>query len=200
MDIGGGTGQVSLKIRSDLGLTKPVVCVDPSQEMLDVAKKNGAITIKATAEEFFATKPEYPLKVVLMSSCTHHFKDIELVFTKLAEFMPDDGVCFVAEYPAESLPMFEAAKQVHISTIKSQYFRQFVESVGFKWKMVSQSQMQEVNKSFWYDSIRNRYDTALMRFTDEELEKGIAELEEKFKGQEVLHADMTMDGCVIQKK
>ncbi len=95
VDIGGGTAQLSLMIHSDLGMTKQVVCVDPSPEMLEIAQKKGAITIQATGENFLASKPDYSLKVVLMTSCVHHFKDPDL---KLAEYMPEDGVCIVTEY------------------------------------------------------------------------------------------------------
>ena len=40
VDVGGGTAQFSLMIHSDLEMTNPVVCVDPSEEMLKVARKN----------------------------------------------------------------------------------------------------------------------------------------------------------------
>ena len=61
------------RIHLDLQMTNPPVCVDPSREMLDVARKNGAITIQATAEEFFATRPKHPLKVALMHGCRAPF-------------------------------------------------------------------------------------------------------------------------------
>ena len=74
VDIGGGTALTSLKIHSELKMTNPVVCVDPSEEMLKVARKNGAITIHSTAEDFLASgKPEFPLKVVLMIMSSQNF-------------------------------------------------------------------------------------------------------------------------------
>ena len=196
VDIGGGTGQVSLKIRSDLGLTKPVVCVDPSQEMLDVAKKNGAITIKATAEEFFATKPECPLKVVLMNGCIFYFKDIEFVFTKLAEYMPKDGVCIAVEF--SSLPLFKGVSEAcgGISAM-GESFSTTVESSGFNWKMISTKESVDVNKAMWYEGIRNRCNTGLLNFSDKELEQGIEELEEKFGGKDVLRLEVDMNGFIL---
>jgi ubiquinone/menaquinone biosynthesis C-methylase UbiE len=112
VDIGGGTADISLKIHSDLGMTNPVVCVDPCPEMLQEARKNGATTVQATAEEFLACKPQYPLKVVLMNSVLHHFTDKDYVFTKLTEYMPDNGVCFVTLISSvEDLPLFEALEK-----------------------------------------------------------------------------------------
>ena len=64
IDIGGGTGKLALMVRSDQKLNKPVICIDPMEEMLNVArKKENVITVNATAEEFFSSKPDYPLKV-----------------------------------------------------------------------------------------------------------------------------------------
>ena len=74
-------------------LTKPVVCVDPSTEMLQVAERNGAITVQATAEDFLKSKPPYPLKVVFMVGCAHHFEDPDFVVSSLTCCMPEDGVC-----------------------------------------------------------------------------------------------------------
>ena len=103
IDIGGGTAQISLMLKDHLKLTEPVVCVDPSTEMLQVAERNGAITVQATAEDFLKSKPPYPLRVVLLVGCVHHFEDPDFVFSSLTRYMPEDGVCFLCEYPPDSI-------------------------------------------------------------------------------------------------
>ena len=110
VDVGGGTALVSVMVHSDVGMTKPVVCVDPSPEMLGVARENGAITVQATAEDFFSSKPDYPLQVIFMIGCAHHFDNDDLIFSNLAKLLPNDGKCFISlgSFPANvTLPWFK---------------------------------------------------------------------------------------------
>ena len=199
VDVGGGTAQFSLMIHSDLGMTNPVVCVDPCEEMLEVARKNGAITVHSTAEDFLSSsKPEFPLKVVLMMGCIHHFQDITFVFSKLVEHMPEDGICFVSEYPAKtSLPLFKAAKSAFAGSIQGmQTLAELAESKGLKCKMVSGVELVQTDKELWYHSIRNRLSSSLRKFSDTELEE---ELEREFKGKDMLIFDLAMEGLIISK-
>ena len=201
VDIGGGTAQISLTIHSELKMMHPVVCVDPCQEMLNFASEKGAIAIQATAEEFFASKPDCHLKVVLMIGCVHHFKSLNFVLSKLSEYMPDDGVCVALEITGNSLPMFKDAQQV-TGGISAQLdlFYKALEGNGLKCKVVSDSVLEHVNKELWFEAIRNRFSSGLLKFTDEELERGIQELEEEFKDEDVLNFEIGMNGYVITKK
>ena len=79
--MGGGTGEIALQIMSEIKMKKPVVCVEPAKAMFEIAsRKEGVISINKTAEEFFSSKPDYPLKVVLMNGCVHLFTNADLVF------------------------------------------------------------------------------------------------------------------------
>ena len=200
VDIGGGTAQISLMIHSDLKMTHPVVCVDPSSEMLAVARENGAITIQATAEEFLASKPDYPLKVVLLNACIHHFTDLDFVCSQLAKYMAEDGVCIVTQYPPKSaLPLFKAALH-EVNHIGDRYLEAFcksVESKGLKWRMMSGAEPGEVEKELWYSGIRNRMASVLLKYTDEELEQGIQELQEEFKDTDVIKFDVSINGVLV---
>lgn len=208
MDIGGGTAQVSLILKADIGMTKPVVCVDLNEDMLSVAEKNGAIAIHSTAEDFLS-KPEYPLKTVFFIGCVHHFPHPERVFENLAKHMPEDGMGLILKYmyakDNSHLPFFKAAKQSFVdvnqnskSSLKE--LSTLIESKGLKCKFVSDTELIEYNKSLWYDCIRNRFVFTLLKFSDAELEQGIAELEEEFKDQDILRFDATMEAIIITKK
>lgn len=205
MDVGGGTAQISLMIKEDVGMTKPVVCIDPSQDMLEIAQKNGAITIQSSAEEFFASNLDYPLKVVFMNGVVHHFENPIFVFTSLAENMPDDGVCVVllSKYPANIvLPWFKSYKEQFAFAPSEilETFTELIKSTGLKCTMVSDIQPVEVNKEVWYGSIKKRFMTPLQKFTDEELVEGIKELEEQFKGVDVLKCDIIVYAVIVTKK
>lgn len=201
VDIGGGTAHISLKVHSDLEMINPVVCIDPSQAMLNVAQKNGAITIQATAEEFLASKPKYPLKVVLMHGVVHFFTDPDFVFTKLAEYMPDNGVCFPTFISSvENFPIFKAMiEPVNDMIQEFDQLCDLIESKGLKCKVVFGTEPVEFDTKVWYDSIRNRAISCFTKFSDEELEQGIEELEEKFQGEDVIKFDMPLKGFIVTK-
>ena len=202
VDIGGGTALISLLLHSEIGMTTPVVCIDPVQEMLDVAQKDGAITVKATAEEFLATKPDFPLKIVLMNGCVHHFTDRDLVFTKLAEYMPEDGVCIIANSSnAMALPLFKSAAETFSGILEDlDGLRELVQSKGLNCRAEFSTEPVEIDKTLWYDALRNRCISFLQNFSDEQLEQGIQELEEKYKGQNILKYNIDIKGLIISKK
>lgn len=207
VDIGGGTAQVSLILKADIGMTKPVVCVDPNRDMLSVAEKNGAIAIHSTAESFLS-KPDYPLKTVFFIGCVHHFPHPDVVFENLAKHMPEDGMGLILKYmyanENSNLPFFKAAMQSFVDVNKNsksglKQLSTLIESKGLKCKFVSDTELIEYDKSLWYDSIRNRFVFTLNKFSDAELELGIAELDEKFKDQDVFRFDATMEAIIITK-
>ena len=203
IDVGGGTAQISLMIKEDLSMTKPVVSIDPSKEMLNVAMKKGAITIESTAEDFFATKPNFPLKVILMNSCIHHFKDRDYVFSKMASYMPEGGVCIVCKYPPNTtLPFFKAAKDAYIRAgdkLEEVYNHIDFESKGLTCRKVVGLEKGIMEKALWYEGIRNRLATFLATFSDEELKEGIKELEKDFKDQETIKLDITIKALILTK-
>lgn len=203
LDIGGGTAEISRMIRKQLNLTKPVVCVDPSPHMLDIAtKKEDVIGVRATGEEFLSTPPQYPLDVVLMINCVHHFTDIRGMFSNLATFMPSKGVCIITVCDARCLPYFQAAKDKYIG-LEGERLEELchtLESSGLKLKMVSDTTPVQVDKSVWYNLLRNRHDSGFWRFTDEQLEKGIEELEMKYKDVDTLKFNYITKGFIISRK
>ena len=202
VDIGGGTAQTALMLHADAGMTKPVICIDPCEEMLDIARKNGATTIQSTAESFFASKPEYPLKVVLMNGCVHHFQDPDFIFSRLGKLMPDDGVCIITAYTSKvTFPLFKAAVEAYTG-VGDRYdlLCKIIESKGLKWRKVSGLEPVEMEKGLWYDGIRNRLYSTLRGFSDEELEQGVEELEVQFKDSDVLKFDVGYIGIFVSKK
>ena len=203
VDIGGGTAQISLLIQEKQGLTKPIVCVDPSQDMLDVAVLKGDVVgVCATAEEFLSSQPNYSLDIVLMVNCVHHFSDIGAVFSNLASFMPDKGVCIITVCDARTLPYFKAAKEKYIGLEgeRLQELRQVLEANGLQLEMVSDSTKVEMSKASWYNLLRSRHDSGLWRFSDEQLEKGIEELDAEYKDVDSFHFDYVTKGFIISKK
>lgn len=194
---------MSLKIKRDKDLKKPVVCVDPSQDMLNIAmKKDGVIGVHATCEEFFSSPHEYSLDIVIMANCVHHFQNYDGIFSGLAKSMPSGGVCIIVIFSPDTLPYFKSAKEnfIYFGGSKLEQLRKVLESNSLKLKMVSDSFPVEVDKTQWYNFISKRCDSGLWRFSDEELGKGIEELEERYSGTNKINFDLVLEGFIITKE
>lgn len=198
IDIGGGTALTSFMLHKDFGLTKPVVCVDPSKEMLEVAEKNGAITIQSTAEGFLATKPKFPLKVVCINGCIHHFEQPDYVFSQLASFMPNDGICIVTMFAQPVFP--RPAEDKSIERIKDIYKTIDFEAKGLKCRMVDASTRGEIEKELWYAAIRNKVNSFLSTLSERELESIVKEWEEATESETVINFETTMITLIITKQ
>ncbi len=197
IDVGGGTAQTSFMLKKDFGLTKPIVCVDPSKEMLEVAERNGAIIIQSTAEDFFATKPRFPLNVVIMNGCIHHFEKPDYVISQLASYMPEDGVCVVTMY---TLPLSAGNNMRSTERLRDIYKLMDFGAVGLKGRIVENIKACEMEKEIWYLSIRNRISSFLSTYSDEELEDVIMALEKELKNQTVFSFETCVTALVITNK
>ncbi len=192
---------ISLMVKEQLKLSKPVVCIDPSKEMLDMAERNGAITIHATAEKFLERKPQYPLKKVLIISCVHHFANRDSVFANLAKHMPDNGMCLIVNGSCEGVPFFKARKEYCCAPLHVEWAElcQELESKGLNCRVVSGTELVQCEKALWLECIRNRFVSSLRNFSDSKLEEGIKELEEELKDQDMVSFNKTFKGILVTK-
>ena len=190
-------------IKSDIKMEKPIVCVEPAKAMFEVAsRKEGVVAINKTAEEFFSSKPDYPIKVVLMNGCVHLFTNADLVFSGLAKYLPKDGVCMITLPRDGTFPLFETARKEAIASDKkhdSSNYRTLIESKGLRCKVVEKVSLQRVEKALLYEAIRNKFITLLTKYSEEELEEGITELEACYKDVDMIEFDLPIVGLIVTK-
>ena len=79
-------------------LTQPVLCVDPVQEMLDVAEANKMENIETlceTAEEF--TKRQIKYDKILIKGTVHHFpaENIQNIFAGIYNQLNEGGILLI---------------------------------------------------------------------------------------------------------
>lgn len=192
VDIGAGTGYFGYQMWKSAGLKQTVVCVEPSEAMLDKDNlKEGIIPVHATAEEFFKHPHQHwgisqqKFTKVLMCSCVHHFSDLNLVFSNLANHLSDNGFCLILTRPQQTtLPFFRAAlKTFKESCTGNAKLLDVLHSCGFVTKVTTEVMQFQVEKRQWYGMLRDCYMSHLSGFTREEMEEGIQELEtEVFSG------------------
>ena len=180
LDLGAGTGALAQSIKKRAKLTHNVICVEPNEGMISVAMKREGITaIQATAEEFASKAIHiHRFNKVLIAFCFHHFSDSkEMIFTKLSECLPVGGVCLIVERQKETaLPFFKAAlemhQRVHANDLTPDQWSSLFAITSYE--VVLEYTM---TKSLWYKTLRERFTSFFRQFTDEEIEKGITELE-----------------------
>ena len=201
VDIGGGTGEVLYRLRKELGIERPGVCVEPNERMLQIAaKKEGIIPILSTAEDFLAKKPDYSMKAVFLNGCAHHIKDLSKTIGNLAEFMlPVNGTCIITQYPFPREVWFEAAVK-KFSGLESEHIQAIADRHGLQCTPFEWKEPVQMDKEAWYECLRLRYVSTLSYFSDEEIEKGIHEIALKFINEEMLKFDIFVQGWILKPK
>lgn len=188
LEIGAGTGKDSNFLRNMVGSKLPWVAMDPSQKMCDIScKYPGLIVRKSTGQQALATlqaiNPPHPPNKVLMKYCAQYLYD-EL--PKLAKdffnYLPSGGsVLIVTQANRCGLPFFEKAIQSFLATVRDpKELGDVFEEAGFKVTVEIVYYETKVTRKFWNEFLRNRVYSTLANFTDEEIEKGIKELDSKY--------------------
>ena len=182
LDLGGGTGFIAQEFYKRGHLKHPVWCVDPSAEMIKIAKdREGVVTAVSSGEEFFSSRsPDIKFDKVLMSGVIHHFDDPRAVYERVYGALNPKGFCLIVTRLSPTLlPYFEEASAAfNESCAMPTNLSDQLKEAGFE----STSQHEEaaelhMTKGKWYEMLRGRFFSPLNRFSDEEIEKGIQDLE-----------------------
>ena len=202
-DIGGGTGAVCRLLYEKFNLRNPVLCVDPSDAMLEIAQqKEGIETLKSTAEEFFHKCPSgREFSKILMCGCYHHFKDPERIFEGVARVLSAVGVCLVLRITEDSAPvslMFTKA-QGEFTYLDFDQIARLAESKGLRARVILDCQPCEMEKEAVFSFTRNRMLSSLSKFSSDEIEEGIREMAERYRGCEVIKSEYKFNMAIVTK-
>ena len=202
VDIGGGTGEIASKLWKQAILKNPVLCVDPSENMVKVANtKEGVTGVQAYAEEFFGSELSSGKSYdkVLMCGSAHLFSDSKAVFAGVKECLSKKGVCLVLD-PSSLSPLFRSLKEEFgEGYLTWEPLYEILTALGLKFKTIRSTQKFSIPKSQWYAGLRDRFLTKLGKFTDEEIEEGILELEKKYGNQDILEIEAGFKFALITK-
>ena len=203
-DVGGGTGEIGRLLREKFKLSNPVLCVDPSEKMLEIAQqKEGIETLQATAEEFFSKCLDgREFNKILMNACYHHFRDPGKVFEGVARMLSPDGVCLVSNRTSDSAPgalMFTKAQAQSFKQTDFDQLAKLAESKGLRARVTFDCQSCEIEKEHCIGFLQNRLVSTLAKYSDDEIEEGIREMTEKYKDCEVLKGEYKFKIAIITK-
>ncbi len=200
LDIGGGTAEISHQLWKTHNLKTPVLCVDPSEAMLAIARsKEGVETVKSTAEQFFKNNSDGRLfSKILFLGCYHHLSDPGIVFAGVARVLSDNGVCLVLRVTSDSPPVCFA--NTHSGYIDFQQIAKLAESKGLRAKVLDDYEAcRPIKKEACFQFLRKRMVSSMSEFTDAEIEMRIKELDQRHSGSQMIDMEYKFNLVVITK-
>ncbi|MEV5576619.1 class I SAM-dependent methyltransferase [Spirillospora sp. NPDC052269] len=192
LDLGCGTGIYSRGLAEAAGR---VICADPSAEMLGQLPVGAEFEpVTASAEDVVFGRVDLPSErfdVVLMKESVHHVEDPGVVLAGLAERLAPGGRLLVVMLPSTiGYPLFEAALRVFEERQPDpRDIADHLERAGLSAHLTYESFPLSFGKERYLQMVRNRYMSLLSAFSHEELERGIAEIEEKHPGERLEFVD-----------
>ncbi|TQL96111.1 methyltransferase family protein [Actinoallomurus bryophytorum] len=191
-DIGCGTGLYARGLAERAGR---VACVDPSAKMLEQLPAGDAyFPVQASAEQIASGDVRLPydrLDVILVKEAIHHVDDRQGVLHGLAGLLADGGRLLVVmlpvsiEYPlfADALALFEQV-QPDPEDVAAAMRRH-----GLRTELTYESFPLSFTKTKYLAMVRSRYMSLLSNFTDEQIERGIEQIDQRHEEERLSFPD-----------
>ena len=179
VDLGCGPGLYTQEIYKQVGFSKPVICVDPVAEMLNILPSGSSfVKMNLNAQAFSQAGVHYDK--VLIKEVIHHMKeDIEWVIPRLVANLSDIGRILVLLSPIEvNYPLFKKALTIRQRGVplEGKINALFLES-GLTSRIELRSYDVTLAKDTYFEMVRMRYMSFLSLFNDDEIEEGIREMD-----------------------
>ena len=146
-----------------------------------VATRDGVKPRLATADSFFSqhsTTPKY--NKILINESAHLFPNPQETFYKAFEYLQEGGsLVLIQRCTLCTFPMWKALEEA-FAPISVEQLMQYLERVGLQVTMTVKVGTAKMTKHDWCDKLRRRMFTILCEFTDEDIEKGIRELNQSW--------------------
>jgi ubiquinone/menaquinone biosynthesis C-methylase UbiE len=194
-DVGAGTGLFLRRLMDHANADVPILCLDPSQPMLDRIPQDPRVTpICATAEEVAAGKTEIPydnLDAILIKETIHHVEDIPGTLAGLAGLLAPGGRIYVVTLPPRlDYPLFQAAlDRFAARQPKPEDIATAMSDAGLTAELEYDQFPVSVDRDYYIDLVGTQWMSVLSSFTDEELAAGLDEMRAKHTGPRLEFVD-----------
>lgn len=184
-DIGAGTGLFLRRLMEHVNAETPILCIDPSQPMLDRIPSDPRVTpICAGAEDVAARKVEIPyenLDVILIKETIHHFDDIPTTLDGLASLLAPGGRIFVVTLPPRlDYPLFQAAlDRFAARQPEPEDIAAAMRSAGLNAELDYDGFQVSVDREYYVELVGTQWMSVLSSFSDDEMAAGLQEMREK---------------------
>ena len=195
--IGCGNGSTESALVKICNLKEKVLVVDSNEKMLAYTKKNSYLRPTLMDGLKFVKDPNFHYDKCLLKEVIHHFSENEIyevyqgIYNQLAE---DGTVLTITRNQETEYPFFlEAIEKWQQIQPPIELFIKAQEISGFEVTLEKVSYRMYVSKKDWVDMLRNRFWSHLSEIEDDRLDKGITEIEERYKEFETL----SFNDCLI---
>ncbi|MGH3747703.1 MAG: class I SAM-dependent methyltransferase [Micromonosporaceae bacterium] len=194
-DIGAGTGLFLRRLSEQVSGENPIVCIDPSQQMLDRLPADlRVLPVCAYAEDVATARVGLPydkLDVITMKEAIHHVRDIPGTLRGLASWLvPGGRVLVVTAPPRPEYPLFQAARDRFAEGHpEPDHIADAMREAGLHTQLEHQEFPVTVDREHYFNLVRNRWMSVLSTFTDEELDAGLEEMEIAYPQSQLQFAD-----------
>ena len=192
-DIGGGTGRCASLLRDAACLTRNVLCVDPSADMLALAQQRPGVDIlEQDCVAFASSLRDQSFDFFLLKEMIHHVPmgAIGDMYANLYRGLRSNGLCLSVTRPSVNIdyPFFEAAKAIwRKAQPDAQVYKAAMLAAGFQRVVVREHTFPvRMPQSAWLSTIARRVWSTFSHdnFSDEELERGIADIAAQYPADE----------------
>ena len=194
-DVGAGTGLFLRSLMDQVTGDNPIVCVDPSQAMLDrLPEDTRLIPVCASAEAVAAGEVELPhrgLDAIVIKETVHHFTDVAATLRGLAGLLAPGGRLLVVSLPPRlEYPLFSAAldrfaeHQPEPGDIASA-----MGAAGLDVALDYDAFTVRVDAEHYAELVARRWMSVLSTFDDDELAAGLAEMRARNRPGELAFDD-----------
>ena len=187
VDLGAGTGAFSAAL-AQAHSNLDVLAVEPFSAMLSVGQGKYAHLISTRCEDAatFAADGSMSYDKILLKEMAHHLKseDRPAVFGGIMRQLTPGGVCVIVTRPQEvGYPFFEAARATwRANQPPVEEFTSCLESAGFVCVEVKEATYPvTMPLAQWLGMVSGRFWSTFSHFSDEQLEAGIAEVEQQWR-------------------
>ena len=194
-DIGAGTGLFLRRLMRYASPERPVVCVDPSPDMLERLPRDPRLhPVRATAEDIAEGRAALPcdrFDALLIKEAVHHFSELERTLAGLADRLAPGGRILIVTLPPKiDYPLFQtaldrfAAGQPEPDTVAAA-----LRTAGLRTTVEYDAYTVRIERELWHRLVRNRWMSVLSSFSDEELAAGLAEMAERYPDEQLVFPD-----------
>jgi ubiquinone/menaquinone biosynthesis C-methylase UbiE len=184
-DIGCGTGLYSTALAEH---ADQVLCVDPSAGMLEqLPKDNTLVPMQASVESIVSGDVRLPcdrLDAILVKEAIHHVHDRSAVLSGLARILAPGGRLLVVMLPTRiEYPLFKAALDLFEELQPDpNEVAAAMRATGLQVNIEHESFALSFDKARYVGMVRARYMSLLSSFDDAQLDRGIAEIDTRYRG------------------
>jgi ubiquinone/menaquinone biosynthesis C-methylase UbiE len=194
-DIGSGTGLFLSRLMEVASADNPIICVDPSQPMLDLLPDDPRLTpLCATAEQIASGEIAMPVPTAdafVFKEAIHHVKDIPGTLAGLADRLnPGGRILIVSLPPRLQYPLFQAALDRFASGQPEENdLVEAMRSAGLRTDDTIEEFTVTIDRDHWLELVGNQWMSVLSTFSQSEVEVGLEEIRERYPESPISYQD-----------